>query len=297
MASQLLMNAIIAASVYSLMAISFGLIYSTVRFFHFAHGVVFAIAPYCAFLFHVQLGWPLAPSVAMGVLASACAGAMCDLCVYRPLRRKKASPLILLIASLGIYVTLQNLISLVCGDDTKTMQFGVVQEGVNVLGAHVTPLQMTTIGISVALVIALTAFLKATRIGLRIRAVANDPQLAACSGISSDQVILWTFLIGSTLAGVGGILASLDTDMTPTMGMNALLMGIVAVIIGGTGSLPGAVIGALLLAIIQQFGIWRIGSQWQDAIAFAVLLVFLLWRPDGIFGKHLKGFWGEALCK
>ncbi len=297
MVPQLLMNAIIAASVYALMAISFGLIYSTVRFFHFAHGVVFVIAPYCVYLFHSQLGWPLAPSMAMGVFASTCTGALCDLCIYRPLRRKKASSLIFLIASLGIYVALQNLISLGFGDDTKTMRSGVVQEGVNILGARVTPLQLTTIGVSVALVVALALFLKASRTGLRIRAVANDPQLAVCSGISSDRVILWTFLIGSALAGVSGILVSLDTDMMPTMGMNALLMGIVAVIIGGAGSVPGSMIGAILLALIQQFGIWKIGSEWQDIIALGVLLLFLLWRPNGIFGKPFKGFLGEALCK
>ena len=131
-------------------------------------------------------------------------------------------------------------------------------------------------------------FLKYTKIGQAMRAVANDPELASVTGIETDRVILSTFALGSALAGIAGILVALDVDMTPTMGMNALLMGVVAVIIGGIGSIPGVALGALLLGMAQQFGIWKISSQWQDAIAFVILLIFLLFRPQGFLGKKVR---------
>ena len=99
---------------------------------------------------------------------------------------------------------------------------------------------------------------------------------------------MWTFAIGSALAGIAGILVALDVDMTPTMGMNALMMGVVVVIIGGVGSIPGIALGALLLGFAQHFGVWKISSQWQDTIAFVILILFLLFRPQGFLGKKVK---------
>ncbi len=122
-----------------------------------------------------------------------------------------------------------------------------------------------------------------------MRAVANDPWLANATGIESDRVILFTFAIGSALAGFAGILISLDIDMTPTMGLNALMMGVVAVIVGGSGRpIPGVLLGALLLGLAQHLGVWKISSQGQDAIAFAILLIFLLFRPQGFLVRKIE---------
>ncbi len=121
-----------------------------------------------------------------------------------------------------------------------------------------------------------------------MRAVANDPELAQISGIDTDRIILWTFAVGSALAGFAAILISLDIDMTPTMGLYALMMGMVAVIIGGTGNITGAACGGLLLGLAQHLGVWKISSKWQDSIAFFILLVFLLFRPHGFFGRKVK---------
>lgn len=211
-----------------------------------------------------------------------------ELSVYRPLRHKGASALILLLASLGIFIVLQNVISMVFGDDIKSIRSAVVEEGINILGARITPIQIIIISISLLLLAFCFFFLKYTKIGQAMRAVANDPELANSSGIESDRVILFTFALGSALAGTAGILVALDVDMTPTMGMSALMMGVVVVIIGGVGSIPGIAMGALLLGMAQHLGVWKIGSQWQDAIAFAILLIFLLFRPQGFLGKKVK---------
>jgi branched-chain amino acid transport system permease protein len=285
---QLLLNGLVAGSAYALVALGFSLIYGVTRFFHFAHGAVFAWGAYAALVMSVSAGLPLALSVPLAILAATLLGAGIELAIYRPLRDRYASTLVLLIASLGIYVVLQNTISLIFGDDVKTLRTGVVQEGFSLLGARITPIQVLTVGVAAALLVVTGLVLAGTRIGKAIRAVANDPELAVVTGVDSKRIILLTFAVGSALAAVAAILAALDVDMTPTMGMNALLMGVVATIIGGVGSIPGAAVGGLLLGVAQQLGVWQIGSQWQDAIAFAILLAFLLLRPYGVFGRRLR---------
>jgi len=138
------------------------------------------------------------------------------------------------------------------------------------------------------LIISSALWLRYTIIGKAMRAVANDKVLARVSGIDSERVILYTFAMGSALAGIAGILVAFDVDMSPTMGMKALMMGVVTVIVGGVGSVPGIAAGALLLGIAQHLGVWKIGTQWQDAIAFGILLVFLVFRPQGFLGKKVK---------
>lgn len=288
MINQLILNGIIAGSVYTLVAVGFALIYRTVRFFHFAHGVIFTAGAYFTYLLKAWLDWPVIVAAPVSIGLCAMLGVFIETSIYRPLRHKGSSSLILLLASLGIYIVLQNIISMAFGDDTKTIRSGIVKEGINILGARITPVQITIIIVSLLLLVSCFIFLKYMKIGHSMRAVANDSELARVAGIESDKVILMTFALGSALAGIAGILVALDVDMTPTMGMNALMMGVVALIIGGVGSIPGIALGALLLGMAQQFGVWKIGTQWQDAIAFVVLLIFLLFRPQGFLGKKIK---------
>lgn len=309
----LLVNSLIAAAVYALLALSFSLIYSTTRFFHFAHGAVYIVGAYGAYAvinwFRSNAAWIagdvmggsiggstaaavpwwahlIAIVVAIGV--AALLGALMELLIYRPLRRRQAAAVVLLIASMGVYIVLQNAISAFFGDDTKTIRTWPVREGLNVLGARITPVQLIIIASAIVLFIATILVLKYTRAGAAMRALSANPELARVVGMDSDRVILWTFVAGSALCGAAGVLISLDIDMTPTMGLNALLMGVVAAIVGGIGSLPGAAVGALLLALAQHLGVWKLPSQWQDAIAFAILLLFLLFRPAGVFGTRLR---------
>lgn len=285
---QFIANGLIAASVYALIALSFGLIYRVAKFFHFAHGAVYTSGTYVAFALHSLANVPLPVAFLSGIAGATALGLGMELAVYRPLRKHAGSTLVLLLSSLGLYTVLQNAISLGFGDDTKTLRSWPVKEGLALFGVHLTPVQIA-IFCTTAVLFAVTALiLSRTRVGKALCAVANDPDLAMMAGIDSDRVISWTFGIGSALAGVAGILVSLDIDMTPTMGMNALMMGVVAVIIGGVGSIPGVALGALLLGMAQHLGVWKISSQWQDAIAFIILLIFLLFRPQGFLGRKIK---------
>jgi branched-chain amino acid transport system permease protein len=285
---QILINILTTSSTIALMAISFAIIYQIVRFFHFAHGIIFTAGAYFSFFFIVALKLPLLLAIFLSAMICAIFGCLIELAIYRPLRHKNSSPLIFLLSSLGVYILFQNIISMVFGDETRSIRTSAVQEGINFLGARITAVQIAVICLSIVLIIILEVFLIRTRTGKSVRAVANDLELADILGIKSNVVILWVFAIGSALAGLAGILVALDVDMTPTMGMTPLMMGVVAVIIGGMNSITGIAFGALLLSTAQHLGAWYIGSQWQDAIAFVILILFLLFKPEGFFGKKVK---------
>jgi branched-chain amino acid transport system permease protein len=288
MSSQIIVNIIISFSIFALVAISFSLIYQTTRFFHFAHAVIFTSGAYFAFLFIQMLGWSYYSAIPAAIALALLLGGLIEFTIYRPLRKKKSSAIVLLLASLGIYIVLQNLISLFFGDDTKSIRTWEVREGIEIAGAYITPVQLVIVASSLLLVGLVAGYLMLAKTGKAMRAVASDSELSKLSGIKSDRIILISFAIGSALAGIAGILVALDVDMTPTMGMNMLLMGVVAMIIGGVGSIWGIVLGSLLLASAQNLAVWYISSQWMDASAFLLLLIFLLFKPEGFAGKKIR---------
>lgn len=154
------------------------------------------------------------------------------------------------------------------------------------LNAVITDIQILILVVGALLSVSLFLMINKTKMGKAIRAVADDPIGASVSGIYPERVILYAFGIGSALAGMAGVLISLETNIEPTMGFNAILKGIIASIIGGIGSVPGAVLGGFFLGIVENLGIWKIQAGWKDTIAFAVLIIFLLFKPEGILGNR-----------
>ncbi len=196
--------------------------------------------------------------------------------------------MILMISSLGLYIVLQNVISLLWGNDTKSLKLGEIKAGYEVFGAYITDIQIIMIIVCFVLFVVFVMIMKYSRVGRNIRTVASNPQLSNIMGIPSNRVTLWAFGVGSALAAVAGILIAFDTDMTPTMGFDWLLYGVVAMIIGGMDSNWGLAGGALLLATLQHLVAYYIGSQWMDAITYIILILFLIWKPLGFSGKQLK---------
>ncbi|MFA6132836.1 MAG: branched-chain amino acid ABC transporter permease [Phycisphaerae bacterium] len=284
---QLTANGIIAGCTYAIVAIGFTVIYGTVRFFHFAHGVVFAASAYAAWacVTHLHLPLPLAAIVA--VVAGGVLGVLIDRCVYRSLRERRSPNLILLLASFGVFLLIQNSLQLIFGSDIKVLRDGPVTEGYRVLGATITGTQIGIIISSVVLAGATVLLMRRTSFGKAIRAVADDPLAASLVGINSQRTISYAFFVGSALAGAAGVLVALETNVHPTMGLNAAIKGIIAALIGGMGSIPGALLGGLLIGLAENVGVGGISSGWKDAIAFAILVVFLLFRPGGIFSADL----------
>jgi branched-chain amino acid transport system permease protein len=292
MIQQLIVNGIIAGSIYSLIAIGFTIIYRTVRFFHLAHGVVYTAGAYLAYSMVKltlddglgTLDWLLPYGV--GIVGAGVLGVLIDRAVYYPLRKQKASNLIFLLASFGVFIFLQNLIQLIYGAQILTIRTGPIKEGHHFLGAVITDIQILILVVSCLLLVILWFFIQKAKLGKAMRAVSDDPMAANVVGINPEKIITISFAIGSALAGVAGILISFETNIEPTMGFSAILKGVIASIVGGIGSIPGAVLGGFFLGLAENLGIWKIQAGWKDCIAFAILIVFLLIRPWGFLGNR-----------
>jgi branched-chain amino acid transport system permease protein len=285
---QLIVNIILSTSVFLIIAQSFLLIYQTTKFFNIAHAAIITFGAYFTFTFSQILSFHIIPSIALAIFISILIGITTEIFIFRVLRKKNNHPYIMLISSLGIYIILHNLILIIWGSQTKLIRTSKVNVGNEFFGAYITDIQIITITIILLLFIGTVVFLNKINLGRQMRAVSSNEELANIFGIKSNNVILYSFGIGSGLAAIAGILVAFDTDMTPTMGFNLLLYGVVAMIIGGVGSNWGLVGGAFLLATAQHLGAYYIDSKWMDAIAYIILILFLIWKPLGFSGKRLK---------
>lgn len=288
MLTQIILNILLSASLFLMIAYSYSLVYYTTKFFHLAHGAVIASGAYFVFLFANKFPIPFSVSVALAIVSATLLGILCEVLVYRQMRKRNVPPLAYLIASIGLYVVLQNCISLFFGDDTKIINTAEVTVGNQIFGAYITTIQIITIFVSLALFIAVNLFLHFTTTGKSIRAVSSNPELCNIYGINSNKIILIAFGIGSALAATAGILSAMDTNMTPTFGFNLLLYGIVAMIIGGVGSTRGLIAGSLLVATSQHLAAFYLDTKWMDAVTYIILILFLIWKPLGFSGKRLK---------
>ena len=289
MLQQLLLNGLVAGAIYAMTALGFSIIYRTVKFFHFAHGVVYTLGAYVAYALVIQVGMPPILAFLLAATVGGVVGVGMDRLIYRPLRRHRAPNLVFLIAAFGVFIFTQNLLQVLYGAQILTIRTGLVQEGRHLLGAVITDIQILIVLVSSLLFVGLWMFVRRTKLGKAMRAVADDRVGASVVGIDPERIILAAFAIGSALAGAAGMLLAYETNIEPTMGMNAILKGIIASIIGGIGSIPGAMVGGLFLGLAENIGIWKISAGWKDCIAFAILIAFLLARPGGIMGVKTKG--------
>jgi branched-chain amino acid transport system permease protein len=283
---QLIANSIIAASLYALIAMSFNLVFGVTRFFNLAHGVLATVGGYTAYYGGVALGVPLGSAVIGGVVVAGLVGYLFELFVFRKLRAKKASNLVLLVASIGIVTTVTALIALFFTSQFRTLSVFMGESTVLHIGTSViTPVQAGIVASALVVLFGFWVLLSKTSFGRAVRAVSDDEEVAKIVGINTNKIIGTVFVIGSAIAGFAGVCTGLDTGIQPTMGFSLLLKGVIAAVVGGIGSVYGGFVGALLLGFAENFGIWFISGEWKDAIAFAILILFLLFRPQGILGK------------
>lgn len=280
---QLIANSIIAGSLYALVALGFNLIYGVTKFFNLAHGSIATVGGYIVFAFtkKINLGTPFA--IILGIVGAAFIAWLFDRFVYKPMRDRKASQMVLLVGSLGIFTALQAVIAIIFSSQFQTLgsSSGEITT-FTFAGATITDIQAIIISSSVLITIVLALYIRKSYFGKSVLAVSDDEEVAKVVGINTDKVIQRVFIIGSAIAGLAGILVGYDTGLEPTMGMNLLLKGVIASIIGGIGNVWGGFLGAFLLGFVENFGIWKISGEWKDAIAFGLLIIFLLVRPKGI---------------
>ena len=296
-ALQLFINGLITGAIYALVASGFSLIYSVCRFVHFAHGATIAFSAYFLYFLFSMLGLNFGFAVVLSIAFASLLGLAMNLFVYKQLRKRKASSVILLISSFALLIFFESLILFLFGADVKTIGFIKIAKGIEIFGAMITPLQIFIIVASFVLLALLFFFMKKTKIGKAMRAVADNKGVAEIVGISSEKIYDYVFIIGSAIAGIAAILVGLEQNLEPMMGTNLMIKGFTGAIIGGIGSVPGAILGSFLLGFAENFGIWFLPSGYKDAIAFIILFAFLLFRPAGFWGLERIDKSNRKICK
>jgi branched-chain amino acid transport system permease protein len=290
---QQLMNGLSLGSIYALIALGYTMVYGILRLINFAHGDVYMVGAYVGYYLSRRLRGdePSLVSACLVMLGSMLAAAVLGLVIerfaYRPLRQ--AARLTLLVTAIFVSLFLENGGQLVFGPDPKFFPSLAPRTDFLVAGVRITSEQLTVIGVSVLLMFLLRAFVQNTRTGKAMRAVSFNLDAAKLMGISTDQIIAVTFALGSALAAAAGVLIGMQIPkIDPLMGIVYGLKAFVAAVLGGIGNIPGAVLGGLLLGISEVMVVGYLSSTYRDAIAFGILILVLLLRPQGILGRVRK---------
>lgn len=285
--TQLIVNGIIAGAIYALMAASFSLIFNIVKFMDLSPGAVFVVAAFSAYFFNVTLGLNFGLSFVLALLIAGIVVVLINSLVYRPLRKRKASTFIILLSSFGVFLFITGVILLLFGAEVRT--FGLpITKGYELFGAIITKVQIVLIVVSLVLFLLMYLFMNHTKLGKAMRATSDNPQIASTLGINVEKTITQTFILSAILTGVAGILVALEQNLEHSMGFVVILKGLTASVIGGIGNVPAALIGGFLIGIVENLGIWYLPSGYKDAIAFVILIIFLLFKPSGIFGVKTR---------
>lgn len=285
-----LITGISLGSVYAIIALGYTMVYGIAKMLNFAHGDVIMVGGFAAFTVISTLGLPPALGVLIAIIVCTVLGITIEKVAYRPLRDASSS-LAVLITAIGVSYLLQNLALLIFGSSTKAFESVVNVSAIKLADGqiNITGETIVTIITCIIVMVMLTLFINRTKAGQAMLAVSEDKGAAKLMGINVNGTIALTFAIGSALAAVAGVLlCSAYPTLSPTTGSMPGIKAFVAAVFGGIGSIPGALIGGLLLGIIETLGKAYISSQLSDVIVFGVLIVVLVVKPTGILGKKIQ---------
>lgn len=283
-----LINGISLGSVYAIIALGYTMVYGIAKMLNFAHGDIIMVGAYVSFCLSIYLKLPPVVSVLAAMAVCTVLGILIEGLAYKPLR--KASSLAVLITAIGVSYFLQNVALLIWGSAPKTFSSLAPFKSISLFDGQliITGESIITVLACVVIMIGLTLFTKKTKLGKGMRAVSEDKDAAELMGINVNVTISLTFAIGSALAAIAGVLlCSSYPVLIPTTGSMPGIKAFTAAVFGGIGSIPGAMIGGILLGIIEIFSKSYISTSLSDAIVFAVLIIVLLVRPTGILGKKI----------
>jgi branched-chain amino acid transport system permease protein len=279
--AQLLANGLGNGSYYALLGLGFGLIFSTTRIVHFAYGPVFAVGAYTTWIAGA-IGLPLILSAPLAPLAAAALGALLYWLAYRPFELRGMSSHSVLILSLALSIVMESSLTLIFGP--RIHAFLDFSASIVIIGPiYVTSLQIAQTLALIVIACGLFAFLRHTRYGKAILALGDSRDMARIIGIDTDKVSLIVFAIGSAISAVAAVFVLLNEGATPTMGFYPVFVAFVVAVVGGLGSIPGSIAGGYLVGLIESLGLWKIPTEWQNSIAFVLLFLVLLIRPQGLF--------------
>ncbi|MBC2699660.1 MAG: branched-chain amino acid ABC transporter permease [ANME-2 cluster archaeon] len=280
---QLIVNGIVLGSIIALAAIGLTMVYGVLNFANFSHADFMTFGAYIAFVLNVALGLNIILSFFIAVAIAGAMGVLLDFLVWKPMRRKNADLVSLIIVSIGLSLIVRNAIIFTWGGSTRNFDLPV-QKGIEMLGITITHNQLTGLGTAILFIALVHFFLKHTKMGKAMRAISDDINLARISGIDSDKVIMWMWFIGIGLAGVAGILYGLETTIRPNMGWFLILPMFAAVILGGIGNPYGAMVGGMVIGLSQELSMLILPSEYKMGVSLGIMILVLLFKPEGLFG-------------
>ena len=286
---QQIINGLSLGSVYALIAVGYSLVYSILLFSNFAHGGFLVVGGYACYFLLTRWGYGTAVSMVGALAASGVVAVVTERLAYKPIRERTSMTLYLLIASMGVNIVIENIFVVAVGGRVRALPQNTFPTGVFSLGGGVTVSASDILSLAVAVLFlgALQLFLSRTRWGLAIRAAACDLRTAGLMGIDVTFLIGIVFFVAGLLAAVGGIFLSVRYTLYPQLGA-ITIKAFVAAVIGGLGSLPGAVVGSLILGLAEMLTAGFISSQMRDLVVYSLLVLMLLVRPAGLFGKQVS---------
>ncbi len=274
-------------SIYALIALGYSMVYGIAKMLNFAHGDIIMVGAYAGIVAVLNLGLPPILGILFGIIVCAVLGMVIERFAYKPLRQ--APSLSVLITAIGVSYLLQNLALMFFGSEQKAYPAFKNSKSFNLFGVKIDSITILTLAVTAVIMIGLTLFINKTKIGKAMRAVSEDKGAAELMGISTDRTITITFAIGSALAAIASAFyGATYVYILPTTGSMPGIKAFTAAVLGGIGSIPGAMLGGIMLGVIEQFSKQYISTLWSNAIVFGVLIIVLLVKPTGLLGKVIQ---------
>lgn len=280
---QFIINGLITGILYSLLAIGFALVYNTTRVFHIAAAGIYVFAAYMFWFFVAKVEFAIIPASLIAIVLTMFLSLLSELCVYRPLKNKKASLNVAMIASIGLMTVIINTIAMCFGNETKVVENAILQPLTFGDIVITTPQKYQTV-VGIVVLAVFMAVLKWTNWGLRLKALSADETLFETLGYNTNATRVLVFLVSGAFIALASCLTVYDVELDPNMGMSILINAMVAMILGGVGKFSTCILGGLSLGLLQSLTVYHFASNWQNAVTFLVLLILLFLRPQGIAG-------------
>lgn len=273
-------------SCYTLIALGLTLIFGMLDMVNFAHGDLYMVGAFIAVACVGTLGVPYYLSILVAMIAVALLGVLLERIAFRPL--EKSSRVNLLVSSIGISIILQNGVQLLWGPDPRPLPSPLANSVFGAFGITLNAQRILVVGVALGLIVLVYLLIQKTNLGIAMRAVALDSEVAALMGVRLNRILAATFALGAGLAAVAGVLLGPMFNVYPTMGVSATLKAFVVVLLGGIGNVAGAIAGGFLLGLMETYTAGYISSEYKDVISFILMILVLLFKPNGIFGTYVQ---------
>jgi len=282
--AQVTINGLVSGAYFALGAAGLTLVYGVLKLVNFAHGEFLTFGAYMAIVARSAFGFPLGLALPFAFVTTALLALAIEIVMWRPMRRKGAGVMQLLLMALGLAFVIRNVIQLIAGTDVRQLGANVTSS-VTFHGLHIGRTELWVVILAFAVLVALATMLSRTRLGMHIRALSDNPELAATTGLDTDRIILYTWVLAGGLAGLAGVVYGASIGViTPNLGFGIVLSVFAAVIVGGIGNAYGALAGGVVIGLVQEWSTLVVPVNLKVAVGFGAMILVLILRPQGIFG-------------